>query len=186
VRVFAALTLPFPVTAAIDAALEPARVLYPLVRWVSSSGFHVTLHFFGEVPESGVAALQSALDDPELQRPAIAASVAGVGQFPPRGNPRVLWVGLQKGVQEMRAYGEIFERVVAPLGWKADPRGFAPHVTVGRAGSVPLGPEWASAVKLAPLEFDVTQCVLFQSILGREGAQYVPLKTISFPQRGAV
>jgi RNA 2',3'-cyclic 3'-phosphodiesterase len=168
-----------------DAALQPARVLYPRVRWVSSSGFHVTLHFFGEVTESGLAALQSALDAPELRRPAIEAGLSGVGQFPPNGNPRVLWVGLQKGVQDMRGYWEVFEDKISPLGWVPDKRGFVPHVTVGRTGTVPLGREWASSVKMPPLVFDVTQCVLFQSVLGRDGATYVPLKTISFLQRGA-
>jgi 2'-5' RNA ligase len=161
----------------LEAALAPARRTTPDLRWVSAGGFHVTLHFFGEVPEPGVAALQRVFDDPDLRVPAISLRLGALGKFPPRGNPRVLWVGLEQGVEELRSYWDLFERKISPLGWVPDERGFSPHVTVARAGRAARASEDLN-VEIPPVAFLMEQCVLFQSILGRAGAQYVPLKRI--------
>ena len=180
-RVFAALPLPQAATAALDAALAPVRQLHPRVRWVSAKGLHATLHFFGEVSDEQRARLQALFDGAgELQRLRIRARLGALGQFPPRGNPRVLWAGIDRGAEEMTEYWNLFESKIAPLGWSPDPRGFTPHITVARAGSIPLESGWDAGVRLPALDFFVEECVLFQSILGRAGAEYVPLARIAF------
>lgn len=181
-RVFAALPLPSAVVSSLDSVLAPARRAFPGLRWVSAGGFHVTLHFFGEVSEAGVAALHRVFDDPDLQVPAIPARLGKIGQFPPRGNPRVLWVGLERGEPEMRAYWSLFEKKISPLGWTPDERGFSAHITVARAGKSAIA-GGDTIVEIPGTDFFVEECVLFQSILGRDGAQYVPLKKISL-ERG--
>jgi hypothetical protein len=40
--------------------------------------------------------------------------------------------------------------------------------------------EWDAGVEMPTADFFVDECVLFQSILGREGAEYVPLDRIAF------
>jgi RNA 2',3'-cyclic 3'-phosphodiesterase len=191
-RVFAALPLPVKTSSAIREAFSAARALAPRASWVAAEGMHLTLHFFGEVPDDAVPAFSPLFDDPALRRPAIVAQLGQVGFFPPSGSPRVLWIGLQKGVQEMREFFAAFTEKLEPLrtqtgplqGWRADARGFTPHITVARAGSAPLSTHWADEVSVPAQEFLVTECVLFQSILGTGGARYVPLKSIAF-QRGA-
>jgi 2'-5' RNA ligase len=182
VRVFAALPLPAAAAGLLDSALAPARRACPELRWVSPAGFHVTLHFFGEVAEEGVAALQHAFDDPDLRVPAIQIRLGGIGQFPERGNPRVLWVGLERGEADIRAYWDLFEKKVSPLGWTPDARGFSAHITIARAGrSAAAAPD--GHLEMPRADFLMEECVLFQSILGRGGAEYVPLKKIAL-ERG--
>jgi len=181
VRVFAALPLPPVVAGTLDSALARARLASPGLRWVSSTGFHITLHFFGEVPEQGVTALQRVFDDAELRVPAIPARLGRIGQFPARGNPRVLWVGLARGEAEIRAYWDLFERKLSPLGWTPDERGFSAHITIARAGRSAAGT--LDADLEMPSDFLMEECVLFQSILGSAGAHYVPLKKITL-ERG--
>ena len=84
----------------------------------------------------------------------------------------------------MRSYGKLFEDTIAPLGFAPDPRGFTAHVTVARSGSLPLENGWGSTVAIPAEEFLVRECVLFQSVLGRDGATYVPLKRIAFGEGG--
>jgi len=56
----------------------------------------------------------------------------GVGVFPPRGAPRVLWIGIADGAAHLeRLQHEIAERVRA-AGIAFDDRPFHPHLTVGR------------------------------------------------------
>jgi 2'-5' RNA ligase len=138
----------------------------------------VTLHFFGEVPEPGVAALQHVLDDPDLRVAAVSARLGKAGQFPPRGAPRVLWVGLDRGEAELRSYWSLFEEKIAPLGWTPDERGFSAHITVARAGNSGIA-GWDGSMEVPRTDFLMEECVLFQSVLGRAGAQYVSLKKIS-------
>jgi RNA 2',3'-cyclic 3'-phosphodiesterase len=191
-RVFSALPLPGQTSAALLDAFSAARALAPKAKWVTAEGMHLTLHFFGEIPEDAVPGFWPLFDDPALRRPAIVAQLGQVGFFPSSGTPRVLWIGLQKGVPEMREFFTAFTEKLGPLrkpggllqGWLTDSRGFTPHVTIARAGSTPLSTHWAEAVSVPAQEFLITECVLFQSILGSGGARYVPLKTIAF-QRAA-
>jgi RNA 2',3'-cyclic 3'-phosphodiesterase len=179
--VFAALPLPPAVAEALDASLAPLRQRYPRVRWVSARGLHMTVHFFGEIPDEAVAPLLRLFDEAgDLRRPRIPARLGSLGQFPPRGNPRVIWAGLDHGGEELKGYADLFETKIAPLGWSPDPRGFTPHITVARAGTVPLESGWAAGADVPKTDFFVEECVLFQSILGRAGAQYVPLAHVAF------
>jgi 2'-5' RNA ligase len=186
--VFAALALPSSVCAAIGSAFSPARTLSPKTRWVSPQGMHVTLHFFGEIPEEKIDAFSPLFDDPDLRGPAIRARLGEPGHFPSHGAPRVLWVGLREGVEEMQTFWTRFTEKLEPLrqadgplsGWSPEARGFTPHVTIARPGSAPLSAHWAKAVTVPSDEFHITECVLFQSLLGAGSAQYVPLKTIRF------
>jgi 2'-5' RNA ligase len=191
VRVFAALTLPPAVRAAIGSAFSSARALAPKARWVSPEGMHVTLHFFGEIVESKIDDFAPLFKDPELSRPAIRARLGEPGHFPPNGTPRVLWVGLQEGVQEMEAFWKRFTEKLEPLRrgdgplsrWSPEARGFTPHITIARPGSAPLSVHWAKEVAVPSEEFLITECVLFQSLIGAGSAQYVPLKTLRFEGR---
>jgi len=191
-RVFAALELPPGVREGIAGAFSKARSLAPKAKWVATEAMHLTLHFFGEIPEAEIEGFTPVFDDPALRGPPIRAELGAAGFFPGGGPPRVLWVGLAKGVEETGAFwGRFTARLEAlraergPLrDWVPDSRGFSPHVTVARAGAVPLSRHWADEAAVPSGEFLIERCVLFQSILGPAGARYVPLKTILF-QGGA-
>ncbi len=174
-RVFAALPLPASVAAALASALEPLRDANPGIRWVNASGYHITLHFFGETEPARVEELRRTLADPGLRGPLVPARLGGVGQFPPQGRPRVLWVSLARGVEEARRVWDLFERTVAPRGWPSDPRGFTPHVTAGRAGRDPVDRLDPSSYRPPDLDFSFTEIVLFESLPGRGGSVYRPL-----------
>ena len=185
-RLFAAFELPSTARSGIADAFARVRALTPKVKWVSPENMHLTLHFFGEVADTGVSGLAAIFDDASLRVPAITIRLAGVGFFPGGGPPKVLWAGISQGVDRMRAFwtrlAQGLEAVRADGGplrdWRPDPRGFSPHITVARAGAVPLSRQWAAEVRLPDGEFVVEHCVLFQSILGPGGARYVPLRTI--------
>jgi len=188
-RVFAALELPAAARDGIAAAFTKARVLAPKAKWVAPDAMHLTLHFFGEIPETEIDGFARVFDDPSLQRRAIRAELGEAGFFPAGGIPRVLWVGLAKGEEEMRDFWARFTKRLETLrtdggplrNWSPDSRGFSPHITVARAGPVPLSRHWADEAEVPPGEFLVERCVLFQSVLGSGGARYVPLRTLVFP-----
>lgn len=179
-RVFAALPLPRRAVESLSGITETLRLRVPRARFVSAEAFHLTLHFFGEVEDQPLSELYRAFQDPRLAHAAMPVHFGGLGQFPPRGSPRVLWIGCAADGIELQEYWKTFEAVVAPLGWQSDARGFAPHVTIARAGTAPLEGRWMEGIAVPQSPFFLQECVLFQSVLGRDGARYVPLKRIAF------
>ncbi len=173
-RVFAALPLPRAVSDGLAVALEPVRAAHRDIRWVNPDGFHVTLHFFGDVSDAQLADLKTALTDSRLKVPAFAARLGALGQFPPRGTPRVVWVALSRGGEEAASLWTVVEQVIEPLGWRRDPRGFTPHVTVGRAGRGGAAPIDPAGVAIPAAPFRLDEIVLFESVLGPGGAAYRP------------
>ncbi len=179
-RVFAALPLP---REALD-ALAPLRAALAAcwlgLRPVRTEGLHLTLHFFGEVDEGGVRRLVELWRDQVLRGPAFPVSFGSLGRFPERGSPRVIWVGIEAGTGAVGDFQRSLESRIAALGFREDPKGFSPHVTLARTGNQPLPPGALDGFAAPRLDFVFGECVLFHSILAPSGPTYVPLSVISF------
>ena len=177
-RVFAALPLPPRTAHLLAETLISFRQAGPGLKTVSVDGLHVTLHFFGEIDEAAISALQSAMDHPRLSRPPIPAVLGPLGRFPPSGNPNVLFRRIDAGGVEIASYRGLFLAAIALLGYRPEERPFTAHVTVARnrGGGVNL----RDVAEPEPLVFAFEECVLFRSIMERTGARYEPLKRIRF------
>ena len=94
--------------------------------------------------------------------------------------PRVLWIGTTKGTEAMRElYGRIEDRLV-PLGFAAERRPYAPHLTIARVkdpgrASGRVIRDAIAAVPAACGESVVNAVTLFRSRLSPRGAAYEPL-----------
>lgn len=184
-RVFAALPLPPAAAGALAAAIEPMRRATPELRWVQQSAFHLTLHFFGEIDERAVSTIGAVLADPRLQRPPIPAGFGALAHFPPRGPARVLHAALDRGAAEAAAFHDELHALLGPRGWAPDPRGFTPHVTLARAGQKAVDTlAWEARIRLPAAGFLLSECVLFQSVLGPGGARYSRLAALAFDTSG--
>jgi len=151
------------------------------VRWVDPPRLHLTLHFFGALTLAERAAVSAALE-PTWPEPAFSLQLDGAGVFPPRGSPRVVWVGVTPRQPIARVHAEV-ERRLTPLGL-ADPdsgvRPFKPHLTVGRLrretpGSV--GRDLQALLVHARIEAPsswVDRLTLFESHLLPRGPAYHP------------
>jgi 2'-5' RNA ligase len=174
IRLFIAIDLPERVK---DVLTETAvrlskNVPDRAVRWVNRAQMHLTLRFLGDTAVAQLPALQDQLTQLTAHYPAFQLRLDGLGAFPNRQRPRVVWVGLAgelAGLQPMQA--ELEERVVG-LGWQREERPFSPHVTLGRvkdAGRV-QALDWS--VGLAELGVPVTAVQLVQSELRPSGPVY--------------
>jgi len=179
-RVFAALPLPDEAVRALRPLATALGARWSGLRPVRTEGLHLTLHFFGEVDEGGVRSLVGLWKDPALRGPAPAVSFGELGRFPERGSPRVVWIGFGEGAERVCAFQRLLESRIAALGFREDPRGFSPHVTLARAGTTALPSGLLEGFAPPRLDFVFGECVLFQSILGPRGPTYVPLATVTF------
>lgn len=128
-RVFVAVGIPGPVRARLDEAQAALRTLGPAVRPVAPGNLHLTLRFLGELAPARVQEVRAALR--EARWPArFELYHRGLGAFPARGRPRVLWSGCE-GVG-LAALRDAVEDSLAGAGVPRDVRAFTPHVTLAR------------------------------------------------------
>lgn len=130
-RLFAAVVPPDPALDHLTGALRRLRDHPDAPRWVGREASHVTLAFFGEVPESQVPQLTAALA-PALAAVEVHLRLAGAGTFPERGDPRVLWVGVDGDVPALAELAGATADAARDAGVPVDRRPYRPHLTVGR------------------------------------------------------
>ena len=167
-RLFTALEIPR------DAALSLSllRGGLPGARWVDVENYHLTLRFIGDVEGHVADEIANALD--RVRRHAFSLTLSGVGQFGGR-KPHSIWAGVAASPDLSALHAEI-ERICQRLGLPADPRKFAPHVTLARLKNV--SPEAVATYlsargNFATAPFRVGRFVLMSSRDSIGGGPYV-------------
>jgi 2'-5' RNA ligase len=183
-RLFAAL----PVAGAAREDLERLlgilrRESWP-VRWLGPEALHLTLKFFGAVPEEQLAAIDAALARAVAGIPPLDLVLTEVSAFPDIRRPRVIWAGLE-GPVALELLADRLERACEPLGFPSEGRPFRPHVTLGR---VNRDNRWepGAGSRLEKLRvnggFLADQLVLYESQPTPEGSRYTVRKV--YPLQG--
>ena len=186
-RCFVALDLPVPVRNHLANVVRPMHGRYQ-VRWVEPEHMHATLLFAGDIDDDTTDDLASILD--ELPLGPMSLHLDQLGHVPPRGVPRVLWAGLGGDIEVVDALqAELAERG-EDLGIERDPRGFTPHVTLGRVkspfGALALIDDLQElAAQLKPKPFAPTALTLYASELLPSGPVYEVIATRPCPTAAA-
>jgi len=142
----------------------------PGARWVRPEQLHLTLRFIGEVDGGMFQDIREGLGDVVLD--AFTLQLDGVGFFPPRGRPSVVWVGLRQSSGLLHLRRRIESRLVA-LGLEPEARKFAPHITIARLKNTPpakVGRFLENHNLFCSVPFSVDEFFLYSSRLGRNGA----------------
>jgi 2'-5' RNA ligase len=106
------------------------------VKWVEPENLHITLLFLGEVDDREVPAVCRAVSTQLKEQPAFSLSVEGVGCFPNPRRPRILWIGVGDGTQELCKIHDLLEPPLLDLGcYRREERKYTPHLTLGRVKS---------------------------------------------------
>lgn len=150
------------------------------VRWVGDGGLHVTLKFLGATAPASLDQLRAGLADTLRDRLAIPVHVSGLGAFPSRNRPRVVWVGVTgDGLDDV---ARAVETAAVAAGFPAEERPFRPHITLGRVRG-PRGARRLETALGAQGDADcgagvVNEVIAYRSDLHRTGAVYTKLWTI--------
>ncbi|MBW2355847.1 MAG: RNA 2',3'-cyclic phosphodiesterase [Deltaproteobacteria bacterium] len=188
-RTFVAVPLPAPVRAALGDLSARIRTGGLRGRWVPPENLHLTLAFLGDTETRAVAPIRAALTRAAAGCQAFDLTPAGLGVFPGPRRPRVLWVGLQGGLEALGALAEAVGSALAAIGFPLPRRGAVGHLTLARAKEV-FDPEALAAVfqrhgGFAGPPFHVHRIVLYRSQLGAGPARYSPLAEAALGAAGA-
>lgn len=184
-RVFVAISLPNEVRKAIHTVALKLREKGDPASWVRPENMHLTLRFYGEVPEEKVKQLSDWLSErlPLHERPLLLAR--GVGAFPSITRPSVLWAGVETLSGSLEPVQRDTELGAREIGLPAEPKPFHPHITLARLRRP--GKECACTGLLASFqenghvpefgrEFCAESVVLFSSVLTPRGPVYKVLR----------
>lgn len=148
------------------------------VRWAAAETLHLTLKFLGDVERTQLVEVARAVEGVAAERSPEEVELAGLGWFPPRGRPRVIWAGVGGGRDWVMEVAQAVERALEPLGFPPEARRFHPHVTLGRVRSGDGLEALAAAVRAAEGRrfgaFEADRVLTFESELRSEG----PLHTV--------
>lgn len=102
------------------------------VRWVAPANYHVTLKFLGWTREAAIGAVRDALVDAVAGTPRMTLRTTRLGAFPSLERANVLWAGVEEQSGALAQLAGRIETACAALGFRAEPRAFHAHVTLGR------------------------------------------------------
>jgi len=103
------------------------------LKQVKLQNIHLTIRFLGDVSLSMVEAIYEEMK--QISFTPFDITLRGLGAFPRLSRPRVVWVGIKKGVDELVSIFEQLEPRLRGLGFKPDTKGFSPHMTIARVRS---------------------------------------------------
>ncbi|MDQ2712954.1 MAG: RNA 2',3'-cyclic phosphodiesterase [Acidobacteriota bacterium] len=180
-RLFLAIDLPHQVLFRLDRLLSALRP-EALITWSPLDNLHITTKFIGEWPENRIHELHVALL--ELPpRDSFEVELSGLGWFPNKRSPRVLWAAVDGG-ESLKSLAHDVEDRLAELGIKPEEREFSPHLTLARIKHpAPLGRLRQKVEEMQKIEigkFPVSHFTLFRSDPGSNSSIYRKLHEYKF------
>ena len=186
-RAFIAIKLSDGIVAAISDAQRTLASANSDTKLVAPQNIHITLKFLGNIDEAtGVGSPQDLERLANLIAPAIASfktfniEAYGMGSFPERGSPRVIWVGCRGDVAALKAIATLVEQYSKRVGIPEEDREFASHITIGRVKSnkniAGLREKLATFSQTSFGSQAVAGFTLFKSDLRSEGPVYTALR----------
>lgn len=148
------------------------------ITWVRDDQLHITLRFIGHVDAAQCASIQDALRPPLDVQP-FDVLVGGAGAFPPRGAPRVLWVGIEKGGEALAPLEATVSGRLESCGVERESRAYRPHITLARIREseglrTPALFDGAAGHRVGGWRVDAI--TLYESRPSARGHEYVPLQ----------
>jgi 2'-5' RNA ligase len=178
-RLFFAIDLPDTLKEALEPGAESLRDLGRHVRPVRRGGYHITMLFLGEQPDSNIPYLgKLARQAVEGARPC-KLEISGIGFF-----PRVSFLTLSGEIETLTIIASILADSCVDFLEKPETRRFKAHVTLARHKKK-VTPSEKDRIRDAFAEFKgqswiADELVLFSSELTPQGAIYTPVENFRF------
>ena len=179
-RVFIAIELPSNVRKSLRDHIDRLREALPDVHssWSREQNLHLTLKFLGNTPVAKIEALSEAAQRGAGRLQPFDLIVGRCGAFPSRGQPRVLWIGIDDPTGELAGFHRALEDECVKAGFAREERPFHPHLTIARLrkpqGSLQLA-KLHGEMGFTNQQVSVSETVLFRSELLSEGSRHTAI-----------
>ena len=168
IRLFAALALPPD----IGTVLQSRQTGLDGAKWRPIEAFHVTLRFYGEMPEDVARDLDAVLV--EVAKPSFEIRLEGAGAFSEGEGVHAVWAGVADN-PALNRLAKACEMAGRHVGLKADPRRYRPHVTLAylrRAAPASVAAWVETHSRLQSPSIAISSFGLYSSRQTHEGSRY--------------
>ncbi len=138
----------------------------------------MTIRFLGDITLN--VAEKIYLEMQKVKFKPFPVQLIGIGVFPNLNYPRVLWVGISQGADQLKDVFSQIEPKLYSLGFPPDANAFSPHLTIARVRAVRNKPQLVDFVR-KNVSYDLgsveAKCLrLKRSQLTPKGPIYTTLK----------
>lgn len=180
-RVFIAIPIPGPCLETLAQMQQHLQTSHAAVRWTAVGSIHLTLKFLGETNTDIISGLSESLRSACGQVDSFELSLAGMGCFPNRRNPRVVWCGIGGDMKKLEVLQKNIETASCEFGFEAENRPYSPHLTLGRVKGRKNLRTLTEKIEIGSdlqCRFHVDRFHIYKSVLQPRGAIYTILQTI--------
>ena len=152
------------------------------IKWVDPGNIHITLKFLGNIDTGQPSVIRNGLCAALDGTHSFDLKLGRVGAFPDLNRPRVFWVSVVEGREELTAMQQRIETELHSCGFVREERPFSPHLTIGRVRS-PKGlaklTEQVQATTFETDPFPVARVAVVKSDLKPGGPVYTVIDHVN-------
>ena len=148
------------------------------IKWISSENIHLTLSFLGNIRVKDIPPLIESLEK-KITSNDFQLTITSTGVFPSSKSPKVLWLGISKGIDELTLLQIQVEKSIREFKDNYENNTFIPHISIARIRrlnrKIDVLPFLNSVY--SPIELEVNSFSMYESKLLPAGVQYTIINT---------
>jgi len=144
-------------------------------KFVAKKNLHITLKFMPNVNENDLEKIRENLASIKIKH--FNARLTALSWFPSQNYAGVIWVGVDNEADIIKLQQRVDEQL---LEFFPKDQRFKAHITLGRIKFIKNKEKFFDGVRkiaIEPLSFEISEFGLYQSILRKEGPEYICLQT---------
>lgn len=138
---------------------------------VNPEKWHFTLQFLGDIEDSKIKELATALKNQDFGGP-FDCDISHLNAFPNQRSAKILWFGISKGTSEFNRLVEKLNLILSQLRIVVDDRPFVPHLTISRLITPTNITQWLLKTKIKKTTVEIKQICIYHSILDAHPPHY--------------
>jgi len=148
------------------------------IAWVKPENIHLTLRFLGHIEKTQIEQFKKIITAITKQIKKFYYDLGVIGAFPSLSNPRVIWVGINFGFNELNQINALLEEQLEIIDFGVGEKYFHPHLTIARVKTLQdkgSFEEISKQIRPHQEPYIIDKIVLFESELSSKGAKYTKL-----------
>lgn len=148
------------------------------IKWIPFENIHLTLSFLGDVSINKIPDIIQSVEH-NIATAQFQLSISGTGVFPSSRSPKVLWLGIDKGIDELKLLHHQIKKSVTELKENYENNTFVPHISIARIRRLHRKIDVLAFLNsvYSPIDLEVDSISMYESKLFPKGAQYTIINT---------
>jgi len=176
IRAFIAVNLSSDIKEYLSSLKDSINISGSKLKWVEKNNLHITIKFLNYISLKQTESIKSGLKEISSQcNPFLIKLSSYIGVFPNYKIPRIVWVGIKEGKNELEKLYNSIEINLFNKGFPKEDKGFSSHITIGRVKFIKDRANFGQILKriqLNNLSQEVTSIDLMESKLTLTGPIY--------------